>query len=174
MGITRNQKIYDPDVRRVPSSGRVRKPVPDQEPREAEAVLAALPWRRMTWRQGMKGALSAQFAMTRVRVGDGLVWANNRHLPSDEVWLVGEWRASGERKFYLSILQSQGDDGGGQYGFVLDRHGALALGRAVLAQDTAGACDVGSARGKDARTARGWSRTADLKPSPPTGSGRAA
>ncbi|MBB2962544.1 SRSO17 transposase [Methylobacterium sp. R2-1] len=58
----------------------------------------------MTWRQGTKGALSARFAMTRVRVGDGPVWANNRHLPGDEVWLVGEWRASGERKFYLSNL----------------------------------------------------------------------
>ncbi len=53
----------------------------------------------MTWRRGTKGALSARFAMTRVRVGDGPVWANNRHLPGDEVWLVGEWRASGERKF---------------------------------------------------------------------------
>ena len=42
--------------------------------------------------------------MVRVRVGDGPVWANNRHLPGDEVWLVGEWRASGERKFYLSNL----------------------------------------------------------------------
>ena len=31
-------------------------------------------------------------------------WANNRHLPGDEVWLVGEWRASGERKYYLSNL----------------------------------------------------------------------
>ena len=42
--------------------------------------------------------------MTRVRVGDGPVWGNNRHLPGAEVWLVGEWRASGERKYYLSNL----------------------------------------------------------------------
>lgn len=104
VGIARNQKVYDPDGQLVPPGGRARRSVPDREPREAEAVLAALPWRRVTWRQGTKGALSARFAMTRVRVGDGPVWGNNRHLPGDEVWLVGEWRASGERKFYLSNL----------------------------------------------------------------------
>jgi SRSO17 transposase len=37
-------------------------------------------------------------------VGDGTTWANNRHLPGDEVWLVGEWRSNGERKYYLSNL----------------------------------------------------------------------
>ena len=45
--------------------------------------------------------------MTRVRVGDGPVWGNNRHLPGAEVWLVGEWRASGERKYYLANLPSR-------------------------------------------------------------------
>lgn len=84
--------------------GALGKPVPDRDPCEAEAVLAALPWRRVTWRRGTKGKLSARFAMTRVRVGDGPVFGNNRHLPGDEVWLVGEWRTSGERKFYLSNL----------------------------------------------------------------------
>ena len=43
-------------------------------------------------------------AATRVRVGDGATFANNRHLPGEAVWLVGEWRASGERKDYLSNL----------------------------------------------------------------------
>jgi hypothetical protein len=58
----------------------------------------------VTWRTGTKGSLTARFAATRVRVGDGATWANNRHLPGDEVWLVGEWRSSGERKYYLSGL----------------------------------------------------------------------
>jgi len=35
---------------------------------------------------------------------NGATFANNRHLPGDEVWLVGEWRTSGERKYYLSNL----------------------------------------------------------------------
>jgi SRSO17 transposase len=104
VGIARNQKVYDADVQLVPPTGRKRRPAPDQEPREAEAVLAGLSWRKVTWRQGTKGPLAARFAATRVRVGDGATWANNRHLPGEEVWLVGEWRSSGERKYYLSNL----------------------------------------------------------------------
>jgi SRSO17 transposase len=80
VGIPRNQKVYAADVQLVPPTGRKRRPVPDQEPREAEAVLADLPWRRVTWRHGTKGPLAARFAATRVRVGDGKTWANNRHL----------------------------------------------------------------------------------------------
>ncbi|KQP91661.1 IS701 family transposase [Methylobacterium sp. Leaf117] len=104
VGIVRNQKVYASDVRLVPPTGRARKPAPDREPREAEAVLADLTWRRVTWRQGTKGKLSARFAAIRVRVGDGPLWGNGRHLPGAEVWLVGEWRSSGERKYYLSNL----------------------------------------------------------------------
>src|SRR5215210_6438421 len=77
-GIPRNQKVYGTDVQLVPPGGRKRRPVPDQEPREAEAVLAGLPWRRVTWRRGTKGPLVARFAATRIRVGDGETWANNR------------------------------------------------------------------------------------------------
>jgi SRSO17 transposase len=104
LGIPRNQKVYDVDVQLVPPTGRGRKPVPDQEPRSAEDVLAERTWRRVTWRGGTKGKLAARFAAIRVRVADGTVWANNRHLPGAEVWLVGEWRSSGERKYYLSNL----------------------------------------------------------------------
>ena len=104
VGIAKNQKVYDAHVQLVPPAGRARKLVPDQEPRPAEEILAALTWRRVTWRQGAKGALRARFAAMRVRIGDGPVWGNKRHLPGAEVWLVGEWRSSGERKYYLSNL----------------------------------------------------------------------
>ena len=107
VGIPRNQKVYGAEVQLVPPQGRARRPVPSEEPREAEAVLAALPWRRVTWRHGTKGPLSARFAAVRIRVGDGPVWGNNRHLPGKEAWLVGEWRSSGERKFYLSNLPAR-------------------------------------------------------------------
>ena len=44
----------------------------------------------------------------RVRVADGpavqLRGHAAQHLPGDEVWLVGERRSSGERKYYLSNL----------------------------------------------------------------------
>ena len=42
--------------------------------------------------------------LLRVRVGDGPITRPSRHLPGEEVWPVGEWRGSGERKYYLSNL----------------------------------------------------------------------
>ena len=104
VGVPRNQKVYGAGVRLVPPTGRRRRHVPDEEPRAADEVLAELPWRRVTWRRGTKGALAARFAAVRVRVGDGATWGNNRHLPGAEAWLVGEWRANGERKYHLSNL----------------------------------------------------------------------
>jgi SRSO17 transposase len=104
VGIARNQKVYDRNVQLVPPAGRARKPVPDKEPQTAEDVLAVLPWRPVTWRGGTKGRLAARFAAIRIRVADGAVWGNNRHLPGQEAWLVGEWRTLGERKYYLSNL----------------------------------------------------------------------
>ena len=97
----------------VPPTGCARKlsrkrtrfgEAPDKEPQPAEDVLAALPWQRVTWQGGTKGKLAARFAAVRIRVGDGPVWGNNRHLPGQEAWLVGEWRTSGERKYCLSNL----------------------------------------------------------------------
>lgn len=96
--------MYGTDVQLVPPAGRARKPVPSEEPRPVEDVLSGLPWRRVTWRGGTKGALAARFAAIRIRVADDPVWGNNRHLPGKEAWLVGEWRTSGERKYYLSNL----------------------------------------------------------------------
>lgn len=107
VGVPRNQKMYSLDVQLVKPAGRARKLVPDEELREAEAVLAQLPWRRVTWRSGTKGKLAAKFAAIRVRVGDGPIWGNNKHLPGREAWLVGEWRSNGERKYYLSNLPSR-------------------------------------------------------------------
>ena len=104
VGIPRTQKVYDRAVRLIPPTGRKRRPVPDQEPQTAEAALAGQRWRRVSWRGGTKGPLSVRFAALRVRVGDGATFANNRHLPGEEVWLLGEWRANGERKYYLSNL----------------------------------------------------------------------
>jgi SRSO17 transposase len=78
--------------------------VPSEAPRAVEDVLAGARWRPLSWRRGTKGALAARFVAKRVRVGDGPITRPSRHLPGDEVWLVGEWRSSGERKYYLSNL----------------------------------------------------------------------
>jgi SRSO17 transposase len=61
-------------------------------------------FRTISWRAGTKGPLRAEFAAIRVRVADGPVAAGGRHLPGGEAWLVGERRATGERKYYLSNL----------------------------------------------------------------------
>jgi SRSO17 transposase len=114
VGIPRIQKVYTADVQMItppPSRGRPRtRLIPDQKAIAAEAMLAKASWRRITWRRGTKGPLKAKFAAVRVRVADGpevrLQGRTGQHLPGDEVWLVGERRRSGERKYYLSNLRS--------------------------------------------------------------------
>jgi SRSO17 transposase len=71
-------------------------------------MLADGKWRKVTWRRGTKGSLACRFAARRVRIADGHKhrMADNRVqcMPGEEVWLVGEWRSSGERKYYVSNL----------------------------------------------------------------------
>ena len=67
-------------------------------------MLAAARWRSISWRRGTKGPLRATFAALRVRPADGIAVRGGIHLPGDEVWLVGEHRATGELKYYLSNL----------------------------------------------------------------------
>jgi len=112
VGTVRIQKVYPADVQMVASTttrGRPRKTlIPDQESTSAETILAKTSWHQITWRRGTKGPLRARFAAVRVRVADGpavqLRGQAAQHLPGDEVWLVGERRSSGERKYYLSNL----------------------------------------------------------------------
>jgi SRSO17 transposase len=112
VGIPRIQKVYPADVRLGPAprtrGGPRKTPIPDEEAVAAEAMLAKSSWQRITWRRGTKGPLRAKFAAMRVRVADGpevrLHGRTGQHLPGDEVWLVGEHRTSGERKYYLSNL----------------------------------------------------------------------
>jgi SRSO17 transposase len=86
-------------------TGRPRKhPVPSEGPVPAGAMLAGAERRRTSWRRGTKGPLAAEFAALRVRPAEGAQLRNGWHLPGAEVWLVGEHRASGERKCHLSDL----------------------------------------------------------------------
>jgi SRSO17 transposase len=112
VGILPVQQVYPADVtlafpERKPT-GRPRKhPVPSSAASaEAAELLEARPeaFRTVSWRTGTKGPLRAAFAALRVRVADGPVAAGGRHLPGEEAWLVGEHRATGERKYYLSNL----------------------------------------------------------------------
>ena len=107
-GIPKVQNVYSTSVELLwprAVTGRPRKhPVPSEEPIAAEAMLANAAWRWVSWRRGTKGPLAAEFAALRVRPAEGDQLRNGRHPPGEEVWLVGEHRASGERKYYLSNL----------------------------------------------------------------------
>jgi SRSO17 transposase len=110
VGIPRIQKVYPLDVTtHMPTpaegarQGRPRRhPVPSVASTPAEQVLAAARWRRLTWRTGTKGPLSACFAAVRIVVADGTQNSGGQHLPGEAAWLVGEWRDTGEKKYYLT------------------------------------------------------------------------
>ncbi len=76
-------------------------------------MLASAKWKTVSWRSGTKGRLKAQFAALRVRTADGppqRIWdKGQQHLPGDEAWLIGEQRASGEKKYYLANLPAATD-----------------------------------------------------------------
>jgi SRSO17 transposase len=108
VGVACTQLVSPTTVRLRPSrtpTGRPSKhPVPNRPPRTAAETLAQQRWRRITWRSGTKGPLSGRFAAVRVRVADGPTNADKVRLPGETVWLIGEWRDSGEKKYSLSNL----------------------------------------------------------------------
>jgi SRSO17 transposase len=112
VGIPFKQKVYHANVAMIfPVAGRGRprkRHVPDTTSVSAQAMLEETPWRMLSWRCGTKGRLQARFAARRVRVADGppqrIGAMGAQHLPGEEVWLIGEYRSNGERKYYLSNL----------------------------------------------------------------------
>jgi SRSO17 transposase len=79
----------------------------------AEDMLAGAKWQTVSWRTGTKGKLKARFAAVRIRIADGppqrIRDKGQQHLPGDEAWLIGEHRASGEKKYYLANLPAATD-----------------------------------------------------------------
>ena len=114
VGILPTQKLYPADVtlslpERKPT-GRPRKhPVPSAASVGAAELVESRPaaFRTVSWRTGTKGPLRAAFAALRVRVADGPADAGGQHLPGEEAWLVGEHRATGERKYYVANLPAE-------------------------------------------------------------------
>ena len=112
VGIPFKQKVYPADVAMIfPVAGRGRprqRHIPNVKSVAAQAMLETARWRTITWRRGTKGRLSARFAAMRVRVADGptqrIREMGAQHLPGEEVWVIGEHRSTGERKYYLSNL----------------------------------------------------------------------
>lgn len=127
VGIPKVQNVYPPEVELLwprAATGRPRQhPVPSTDPVAAAAALASVAWRRVSWRRGTMsgradhpsppgrrrerlrgGPLAAEFTALRVRPAEGDQLRGGRHLPGEAVWLVGEHRATGERKHDLANL----------------------------------------------------------------------
>lgn len=89
------------------ADGRARTRFPTHS-LATETMLAQARWKTVSWRHGTKGRLAARFAALRVRIADAdpqrILDKGQQHMPGEEAWLVGEWRSSGERKYYLSNL----------------------------------------------------------------------
>lgn len=115
VGIPYKQKVYPADVAMIfPVAGRGRprqRHIPDVKSVTAKAMLDGARWQTVSWRKGTKGRLSARFAVARVRVADGPTQRIHdmgaQHLPGEEVWVVGEHRSTGERKYYLLNLPAE-------------------------------------------------------------------
>ena len=115
VGIPRHLKVYPVDVQLIwpiAKRGRPRQhSIPDILSIPAEDMLADAKWQNITWRTGTKGKLKACFAAVRVRIADGppqrIRDKGQQHLPADEAWLIGEHRASGEKKYYLANLPAE-------------------------------------------------------------------
>jgi SRSO17 transposase len=112
VGIPRHLKVYPVGVQMIWPIARRGRPrqrsIPDILSMAAEDMLADTKWQSISWRTGTKGKLKARFAAVRVRTADGppqrIRDKGQQHLPGDEAWLIGEHRASGEKKYYLANL----------------------------------------------------------------------
>lgn len=111
VGIICEHKFYPANARaRMPrAAARVGRPrtraLPTHARRSAKDIVAQLPakaWRRISWRDGTKGPLAADFCAVRVRAGDGPETTDRVHLPGDEAWLVAERRSATETKYHLT------------------------------------------------------------------------
>src|SRR6195256_4305615 len=116
VGIPRHLKVYPADVqmiRPVTPRGRPRQRIPDTLSVAVQDMLATAKWQNISWRTGTKGKLRARFAAVRVRVADGspqrIKDKTYQHVPGEQAWLIGEHRASGEKKYYLANLPANTD-----------------------------------------------------------------
>ncbi len=111
VGILPQQRVYPADVVMQPPVRKragVRPPVhptPSVESMQAEEMIDSLgegAFQEVSWRWGTKGPLKARFAAVRVRMAEGAPIGSGRRRPAEEeLWLVCEWRAMGQRKYYL-------------------------------------------------------------------------
>ncbi|WP_084474901.1 IS701 family transposase [Deinococcus pimensis] len=104
VGVVGHQKVFRQEVVIVPPGVSAlghpcKNPRPSDEARPVHDVLNALP--PHAWR-AVRGQGKACWVVIRARIADGAVYHYGRHLPGEEVWVVGEKRRSGEVKYYIT------------------------------------------------------------------------
>ena len=70
-----------------------------------KSLAESLPRRKVTWREGTKGKLSAKFAWVRVWPGQG--WAEGACAGADPIWLLIEERSDGQIQYAFSNLPAR-------------------------------------------------------------------
>ncbi|HEV2123586.1 MAG TPA: IS701 family transposase [Chloroflexota bacterium] len=110
VGIQPQQFVYPADVELLWPEPTSRGGRPRKHPRasvsgvradEMMDALAEEDFRELSWRDGTQGPLLARFAALRVRAAEG-PRVEGQALPGEGVlWLVCEWRNTGEKKYYL-------------------------------------------------------------------------
>ena len=110
-GVTPEMVVFTAEPRWVWPAGQPTGGRPQSRPHLAEdnprpvslkSLAESLPRRKVTWREGTKGKLSAKFAWVRVWPGQG--WAEGACAGADALWLLIEERADGKIQYAFANL----------------------------------------------------------------------
>jgi SRSO17 transposase len=88
-----------------PVPGRPRLADDNPRPVSLKSLAECLPRHKVTWREGIKGKLSAKFAW--VRVWPGQDWAEGGCAGAEAIWLLIEERADGKIQYAFSNLPAR-------------------------------------------------------------------
>ena len=110
VGVTADMVVFtaEPSWIVPPGSGRGRRPTRPRlasdspRPVSLKDLTARTPLRKVTWREGTKGKLSARYAWLRVWPGQG--WATGDCAGAKPIWLLIEEQADGTIRFAFSNL----------------------------------------------------------------------
>jgi SRSO17 transposase len=105
-----NLPVPAPEKKKMGRPRRYSPPqalAPPQSLEEVARQLPAVAWRKVTWRQGSRGAQRSRFAMLKVWAAHG--WQQQAHLPRVMEWLLVEWPQDETEptKYWLAQLGAQ-------------------------------------------------------------------
>ena len=110
---TEEPRLDWPEERPARARLRKRPRLAEDNPRPVslKSLAQSLPCHKVTWREGTKGKLSAQFTWVRVWPGQG--WAEGACAGADPIWLLIEKRSDGQIRYAFSNLPAHQPDSSG-------------------------------------------------------------